>query len=290
MIQWIDGKKLAETKRKTIKKTITELSKGQVAPCLAVVLVGNDPASQIYVNNKEKACAEVGIKSHKLLLDENISEKELLDIIEELNHNTVVNGILVQLPLPKHISEKKIIDAILPEKDVDGFSPINMGNLILGKEGLRPCTPAGCIELLHDAGCSIEGKHAVVLGRSNIVGKPVAAMLTKENATVTICHSKTKNLSAILQSADIIIAAIGKAGFVQSSMVKDGTYVIDVGINRLSDGTVCGDVDQKAFEKENRNVYITPVPGGVGPMTITMLLENTLQAYKQQMRKKYESK
>lgn len=276
----IDGKALAEEKRKEIAQQVADIKTKGCTPGLAVVIVGNDPASAIYVRNKQKACEDVGIYSEKYDFDEAVHEEELLTLIDRLNKDDNIDGILVQLPLPKHISEEKIIDAIAPEKDVDGFSPTNVGSLLIGKDAFQPCTPKGCISLLDYAGCDISGKKAVVIGRSNIVGKPVAIMLLERHATVTICHSRTEDIREELKEADIVIVAIGQGGYLLPDMVNDGAYIIDVGINRNADNKVVGDVDFKAFEAANKDCYLTPVPGGVGPMTITMLLDNTLESAK----------
>ncbi len=269
----INGKEIAQDIKEGLKKRVQALP---MTPGLAVVLVGDDPASQVYVRNKEKACQEVGFYSEVHRLAEDTSEQELLDLIEQLNNNPKIHGILVQLPLPKHIDERKVINQILPTKDVDGFHPINAGALLIGEKGLKPCTPKGCIRLIKEMGLDITGKKAVVVGRSNIVGKPVALMLLQENATVEICHSRTQDLTKEVKNADILVVAIGKANFITGEMIKPGAIVIDVGINRLEDGTLAGDVEF-ASAKEVAG-YITPVPGGVGPMTIAMLLENTLEA------------
>lgn len=269
----IDGKQIAQNIKKEIK---AEIEEKKITPGLAVVLVGENPASQIYVRNKKKACEYVGIKSFSFELPTNTSEAELLDLVNDLNLNEEINGILVQLPLPEHINESKIIDAILPEKDVDGFHPINVGNLVLKKTGFISCTPYGIVELIKRSNIEITGKHCVVVGRSNIVGKPVAQLMLNENATVSICHSKTKNLSEITKQADILIVAIGRGKFIKQNMIKKGAVVIDVGMNRDENGKLCGDTD---FENiKNICSYITPVPGGVGPMTIAMLLKNCLKA------------
>ena len=279
MAEIIDGKLVSATTRKNIteevKKFINETGK---TPGLAVILVGNNPASAVYVRNKHKACLEVGINSYEITLPEETTEEALLNKIEDLNKDENVNGILVQLPLPKHISEDKIINAINPSKDVDAFHPQNVGKIVSGKYDFIPCTPAGIMELLHFYNVDISGKECVVIGRSNIVGKPMALLLLAENGTVTVCHSKTKDLKEVTKRADIIVVAIGKANFVGADMVKPGAVVIDVGINRKEDGKLCGDVDFAAVEPLASK--ITPVPGGVGPMTITMLLKNTLTAAK----------
>ncbi|NMA85059.1 MAG: bifunctional methylenetetrahydrofolate dehydrogenase/methenyltetrahydrofolate cyclohydrolase FolD [Epulopiscium sp.] len=278
MSQLIDGKQIAKDIKDELKKEIQQLKNSNIEPTLAVILVGEDPASQIYVSNKKKACAYVGIRSLSYELPGDVTEEELLGVIEELNQREDVHGILVQLPLPAQIEEEKILMAIHPEKDVDGFHPINVGALSIGKEGFQPCTAAGIIELLKRSQITIEGKHCVVVGRSNIVGKPVSLLLIQENGTVTICHSKTKNLKDICRQADILVAAVGKANMITSDMVKDGAVLIDVGVNRLENGKVCGDID---FENcKEKASAITPVPGGVGPMTIAMLLYNCIQSAK----------
>ena len=272
----IDGKKVSGEIRNRLKQETAELkNKTGCIPGLATVLVGDDPASTVYVRNKNKICNEVGFQSLGKNLPVNTTEAQLLDLISELNNNDEVNGILVQLPLPKHIDSEKILLAIDPEKDVDGFHPINVGRLAIGNALLTPCTPTGIITLLDYYGIEIAGKHAVVLGRSNIVGKPVAHLLLQRHATVTICHSKTTNLEQVTSQADILIVAVGRPHFVNSEMVKEGAVVIDVGINRV-DGKLTGDVDFDSVSKKAG--YITPVPGGVGPMTIALLMENTLKA------------
>ncbi len=269
------GSELSLEIKEKLKKE-TETFKGR-KPQLAVVLVGEDPASVSYVKGKNKACGEVGIDCMQINLPEETTEKELLSLIEELNGNSEVDGILVQLPLPKQICEKNILNSISPLKDVDGLHPINAGKLFMGEEAFYPCTPSGIIELLNKMGVDPDGKNVVVVGRSNLVGLPVARLLLMKNATVSICHSHTKNLKEICSKADILIAAIGKARFFTSEYIKEGAYVIDVGVNRV-DGKLCGDVD---FENvKDKCAAITPVPKGVGPMTITMLLANTIKAYK----------
>lgn len=274
----IDGKALAKQKRAEMAQIVQELKAMGVTPGLAVVLVGEDPASEIYVRNKHKACEEVGIYSRVIKLPEDTKEEDLLKLIDELNQDSALDGILVQLPLPKQIDPDKVIERILPNKDVDGFHPVNAGKLLTGQTGFVSCTPLGILELIKSTGIDISGKEAVVIGRSNIVGKPVAHLLLQENATVTICHSKTKNLKEVCQRADILVAAVGKPQLITADYVKEGAVVIDVGINRLSDGKLVGDV---AFETvKEKASYITPVPGGVGPMTITMLLSNTLLSAK----------
>lgn len=276
MLKLIDGKQLAQKRREEIKRTVEQLKAKGIVPGLAVVLVGEDAASQIYVCNKEKACEEVGFYSEVYRLPESTSQEELLQLIERLNHDEKIHGLLVQLPVPAHIDEKAVIHAIDARKDVDGFLPENLGSLLIGEPAFEPCTPKGCIDLIKQTGIEITGKKAVVVGRSNIVGKPVAMMLLRENATVTICHSKTKNLKEELLTADIVVAAVGKSNFITGDMIKDGAVVIDVGMNRLESGKLTGDVDQASLE--GRDCWLTPVPGGVGPMTITMLMQNTLES------------
>lgn len=279
MAQLIDGKLISTQIKDELKAEVTELKAKGITPCLAVIQVGNDPASCVYVNNKKKACAYIGIESLSYELDENISQEELLTIIDELNHNEIVNGILVQLPLPKHIDENMVIHSIVPEKDVDGFHPETVGNMCIGSKGFLPCTPAGVIQLLKRSNIDIEGKECVVIGRSNIVGKPMAMLLLRENGTVTITHSRTKDLKEITKRADILVAAIGKPKFVTSEYVKEGAVVIDVGIHRNENNKLCGDVD---FDDVIGKVSaITPVPGGVGPMTIAMLMNNCVETVRQ---------
>ena len=274
----IDGKKIAETLRQKLKKEIIEIkSSFKSVPGLTVILIGEDPASKIYVRNKEKFSKEIGINSEVIKYPENIEEKEVLTKIIELNKNKKVSGILVQLPLPKHINKQKVIETILPEKDVDGFHPINVGNLSSGYDSKIPCTPLGCLILLKEVEKNLSGKHAVVIGRSNLNGKPMAQLLLKENCTVTITHSKTKDLKSQCNKADIIIAAVGKPKLVKGDWVKKNAIVIDVGINKTSDGIV-GDIDFNEVSKVAR--AITPVPGGVGPMTIACLLRNTVECFK----------
>ena len=274
----IDGKKIAETLRQKLKKEIIEIkSSFKSVPGLTVILIGEDPASKIYVRNKEKLSKEIGINSEVIKYPENIEEKEVLSKIIELNKNKKVSGILVQLPLPKHINKQKVIETILPEKDVDGFHPINVGNLSSGYDSKIPCTPLGCLILLKEVEKNLSGKHAVVIGRSNLNGKPMAQLLLKENCTVTITHSKTKDLKSQCNKADIIIAAVGKPKLVKGDWVKKNAIVIDVGINKTSDGIV-GDIDFNEVSKVAR--AITPVPGGVGPMTIACLLRNTVECFK----------
>ncbi len=274
----IDGKQIsAQIKAEAAEEAAALRARG-ITPCLAVVLVGENPASQVYVNNKKKACAAVGIRSVSHVLPEDTSEGELLDLIAMLNDDKSIHGILVQMPVPKQIDERRVILAMDPKKDVDCFHPINVGNLHTGGKGFLPCTPAGIIELIRRSGHTIEGKHCVVIGRSNIVGKPAAMLLMRENGTVTICHSRTRNLAEICRGADIIVSAVGKVNTVTADMVKDGAIIIDVGMNRNEAGKLCGDVD---FENVKEIAgAITPVPGGVGPMTIAMLMKNCITAAK----------
>lgn len=273
----IDGKQVATQIREDIKEEVSKLWQTQgLKPGLAVILVGEDPASQVYVRNKEKACHDVGMYSEVHRLPESTSEDELLQLIASLADNEAIHGILVQLPLPKHINEKAVIAAIPPHKDVDGFHPISVGNMVIGDECFLPCTPAGIIELIKRTGIDLAGKHAVVVGRSNIVGKPVAMLLLQEHATVTICHSRTPDLQAMTRQADVLVVAAGRANMIKREHVKPGAVVIDVGVNRLDNGKLAGDVD--FAEVVDIASAITPVPGGVGPMTITMLLRNTLLA------------
>jgi methylenetetrahydrofolate dehydrogenase (NADP+)/methenyltetrahydrofolate cyclohydrolase len=277
MVSIIDGNKIAQDIRNEVRLSALELKEQKgIVPGLAVILVGEDPASQVYVGRKAKACAEVGFLSREYKLSAETEEEKLLKIIRKLNKDKLIHGILVQLPLPKHISTEKIIAAIDPHKDVDGFHPYNVGGLVTGSPLFVPCTPRGIMELLARSGIELAGKEAVVVGRSNIVGKPMAFLLLAQNATVTMCHSKTKDLPAITGRADVLIAAIGKPHMIKANMVKEGAVVIDVGVNRLENGKLAGDV---AFEEVAAKAsYITPVPGGVGPMTIAMLMKNTLDA------------
>ncbi|GGA22447.1 bifunctional methylenetetrahydrofolate dehydrogenase/methenyltetrahydrofolate cyclohydrolase FolD [Paenibacillus physcomitrellae] len=274
----ISGKQVSEEIRSQIRIEVEELKGKGVQPGLAVVLVGEDPASQVYVRNKEKACVDLGFYSEVHRLPASTTQEELLSLIEKLNGQASIHGILVQLPLPSHIHEKSVIDAISVEKDVDGFHPVNVGNLVIGDDSLLPCTPAGVIELIKRTGIEMSGKHAVVIGRSNIVGKPVSLLLQRENATVTMCHSRTANMKELTKQADIVVVAIGRANFVDASFIKPGAVVIDVGMNRLENGKLAGDVDFASVQEVSGP--ITPVPGGVGPMTITMLMKNTLIAAK----------
>jgi len=276
--QIIDGKQISADMRNEMISEVAELKQKGVTPGLAVILVGEDAASKVYVGSKEKACIQLGMYSevHRMAADS--SEEQVLALIDKLNNQHSINGILVQLPLPKHINEKAIIDAIHVDKDVDGFHPESVGNLVIGDDSLLPCTPAGVIELVKRSGVDIAGKHAVVIGRSNIVGKPVAMLLLRENATVTICHSRTANLEEIAKQADILVVAIGRANAIDSKFVKPGAVVVDVGINRLDTGKLAGDADFESCKTVAG--HITPVPGGVGPMTITMLMKNTITAAK----------
>lgn len=274
----IDGKAVSADVKARIKAETQELRGEGIIPGLAVIIVGEDPASKIYVASKEKACADIGFYSEKYALPESVTQDELLNLIKKLNNDDRINGILCQLPLPPHLDEKAVINAIDPQKDVDAFHPQNVGKIMIGEYDFLPCTPAGVMELLSAYNIEITGKKCVVIGRSNIVGKPMAMLLLHKNGTVTICHSKTVNLPEICRSADILVAAVGKAKFVTADMVKDGAVVIDVGMNRPEGGKLCGDVDfENVAEKCS---YITPVPGGVGPMTIAMLMQNTLTAAK----------
>lgn len=273
----MDGKMVSAKVRGSILEEVNGLKDKGVRPGLAVIIVGEDPASKVYVRNKERACEECGFYSEKYALPEETTQEELLGLIDELNHNPRIDGILCQLPVPKHINEQAIIDAISPEKDVDAFHPINVGKIMVGNFDFLPCTPAGVMQLLEEYDIDPNGKNCVVIGRSNIVGKPMAMLLLHKNGTVTICHSRTKNLKEVCAQADILVAAVGKADFVTADMVKEGAVVIDVGMNR-KDGKLCGDV---SFDEVNEKAsYLTPVPGGVGPMTITMLMKNTLKAAK----------
>ncbi|MCM1315065.1 MAG: bifunctional methylenetetrahydrofolate dehydrogenase/methenyltetrahydrofolate cyclohydrolase FolD [Muribaculaceae bacterium] len=281
MAQIINGKEVSATVKAEVAEETARLrdEKG-LKVGLAVVIVGNNSASRVYVNNKKKACEEVGFQSFEYALDENTTQEQLLDLVNVLNRDDRVNGILVQLPLPAHIDETVVINAISPEKDVDAFHPVNVGHIMIGNYSFLPCTPAGVMRLIESTGTDITGKQCVVIGRSNIVGKPQAMLLLQKNGTVTICHSRTKNLKEICLGADILVVAIGKAKFVTGDMIKEGAVVIDVGMNRDENGKLCGDVDFESAEKKAS--YITPVPGGVGPMTISMLMKNTLTAAKQQ--------
>lgn len=274
----LNGKELAQKLQQEMTQEVTELKEKGLQPGLAVILVGEDPASQVYVRNKERAANNIGMYSVVYRLPETTSEADLITKIEELNHDDKVHGILVQLPLPKHINEDLVLDTIDPAKDVDGFHPMNLGNLFAGKPTMIPCTPAGIMELIKLSGMDLAGKNAVIIGRSNIVGKPMAHLLLQANATVTICHSKTKDLPKVAKEADVLVVAIGRANFVTADFVKEGAVVIDVGINRDENNKLTGDV--KFDEVAPLTSYITPVPGGVGPMTITMLMRQTIDAAK----------
>ena len=275
----IDGKEVSASVRNSITEKVNELRAKGVTPGLAVIIVGNDPASRVYVNNKKKGCEQTGMNSFEYALPEETTTEELISLIEKLNGEKDVHGILCQLPVPKHIDEEKVLNAISPDKDVDAFHPVNCGKVMTGDYTFAPCTPAGMVEMLKYYNIPVAGKHCVIIGRSNIVGKPMAMLMLKENATVTVCHSSTQNLAEITKQADILVAAVGRPKFVTPDMVKDGAVVLDVGINRMDDGKLCGDVDFDAVCEKTS--YITPVPGGVGPMTITMLLKNTLAAAEQ---------
>ncbi len=274
----IDGKKVRDHNLEIMKKEVAELNDKGVYPCLSVIIVGNDQASRVYVNNKKKACENIGIVSREYALSEETTTEQLLSLIDELNNDDTVSGILCQMPVPKHIDSNAVLEHIRPNKDVDCFHPYNVGKLVQGNNVFLPCTPAGMVEMLDYMGVEISGKHCVIIGRSDIVGKPMAMLMLQRNATVTICHSKTKNLADITKQADILVAAVGKANFVTADMIKEGAIVLDVGINRNSDGKLCGDVNFEECEKIAS--MITPVPGGVGPMTITMLMRNTITAEK----------
>ncbi len=280
MAKIINGKAISAAVRAEVAQEVNELKAKGITPGLAVIIVGDDPASRVYVNNKKKACAEAGIYSEEFALPADTTQEELLALVASLNGRSDINGILCQLPLPKGLSDKDVIEAISPIKDVDAFHAQNVGNIMIGDYHFLPCTPAGVMELLHRSGVEVSGKRCVVIGRSNIVGKPMAMLLLHENGTVTVCHSKTQDLAAVCREADVLVAAVGRAKFVTADMVKPGAAVIDVGMNRDENGKLCGDVDYDAVEKIAG--YITPVPGGVGPMTIAMLLKNTLMAAKLQ--------
>lgn len=276
MAQLIDGKAIAAEITEEMRLRAQALREKGIVPCLAVILAGNDPASEIYVRNKRRACKRAGIESRMIRLDQNVSREEILREIHALNQDPAVHAVLVQLPLPGHLDETEILSAVLPEKDADGFHPLNAGRLLTGEKGVLPCTPAGCMELLRRTGVPLSGAEAVVIGRSNIVGKPMSLLLLRENCTVTLCHSRTKNLAEHVRRADVVICAVGRPGLVTGEMIKPGATVIDVGINRLADGRVVGDAD---FESVSAVAgAITPVPGGVGPMTIAMLMKNAILA------------
>ena len=276
-MQLIDGKAVSKAVKEQVKAECEALKAQGITPGLAVIIVGDDPASQVYVRNKERACEECGFYSVKYALPAETTQEELITLIEELNERDDVNGILCQLPVPKHIDDKAVIAAISVEKDVDAFSSYNVGKIMIGDYDFLPCTPAGVMEMLHYYDIAVEGKNCVVIGRSNIVGKPMSMLLLHENGTVTMTHSRTKDLASFTKEADILVAAVGRAKFVTADMVKDGAVVIDVGMNRDENGKLCGDVDFNSVKEKCS--YITPVPGGVGPMTIAMLMQNTLKAY-----------
>ncbi|KKB72693.1 MULTISPECIES: bifunctional methylenetetrahydrofolate dehydrogenase/methenyltetrahydrofolate cyclohydrolase FolD [Bacillus] len=277
----IDGKETAKEKRGQLAKEVEELKKQGVTPGLAVILIGDDPASLSYVRGKKKAAEAMGIRFQLDHFDSSFTEQQLLEVIDQYNNNDDFHGILVQLPLPEHISEQAVIEKISPDKDVDGFHPLNVGKMLLGEDTFLPCTPAGIIELLKKTGVDLSGKEVVVVGRSNIVGKPVGQLLLNENATVTYCHSRTADITAHTKKADVLIVAVGKANFIKADQIKEGAVVIDVGVNRLENGKLVGDV---AFdEAKEKASYITPVPGGVGPMTITMLAHNTVKSAKRSL-------
>lgn len=276
MAKLLMGKEVSARIKAELKTEVENLKKEGINPGLAVIIVGEDPASQVYVRNKERACEECGIYSEKYALTAETTQEELLKLIDELNNKSSISGILVQLPVPKHIDEKTIINAIAPNKDVDAFHPVNVGKIMVGNYDFVPCTPAGVMELIKESGIDVSGKECVIVGRSNIVGKPQAMLLLHQNGTVTICHSKTKNLAEKTKNADILIAAVGIPNFIKGDMIKEGAVVIDVGINRLENKKLCGDVEFESAEKVAG--AITPVPGGVGPMTIAMLMKNTVKA------------
>jgi methylenetetrahydrofolate dehydrogenase (NADP+)/methenyltetrahydrofolate cyclohydrolase len=284
MAKLIDGKAISAQIREELKEEVAAMTAAGTRPGLAVVIVGDDPASKVYVRNKKRGCEELGIYSEEYALPADTTQQALIELVQKLNARDEIDGILVQLPLPGQISDKAVIDAIAPEKDVDAFSAYNVGRILIGDYRFVPCTPAGCMELLARSGVEIKGKRCVVLGRSNIVGKPMAVLLLEKHGTVTICHSRTVDLKKIAAEADILVAAIGKAKFVTADMVKPGAVVVDVGINRDENGKLCGDVDFEAVEPIAG--YITPVPGGVGPMTITMLLRNTIASAKRRLPQK----
>ena len=280
MAKIIDGKQISASVKDEVKKEVEQLNQQGICPCLAGVIVGDDPASRVYVNNKKKACAYIGIGSKSYELPEATTEEELVALVEDLNADETVNGILVQLPLPAHIDADRIIRTISPDKDVDGFHPVSVGRLWIGEKGFLSCTPAGIIQLLKRSGIAIEGKECVVIGRSNIVGKPMAALLLRENGTVTVAHSRTKDLTKVAKRADIMIVAIGKKKFITAGHVKEGAVVIDVGMHRDENNHLCGDVDFEDVEPHTS--AITPVPGGVGPMTIAMLMDNCVETMRTQ--------
>ena len=277
----IDGRRVSKNIKDSIKEEVLALKQNNIEVGLAVVLVGNDSASMVYVSRKNKTCRNLGINSYEYMLPEDTTQQELLDLIQELNNNDKVDGILVQLPLPKHIDERAVLSTISPKKDVDAFHPENVGKIVRGDGKILPCTPAGIITLLKEYDIQVEGKECVVVGRSNIVGKPISLLLLNQNGTVTICHSKTKDLAQITKRADILVVATGKPNMITKDYVKKGAVVIDVGVNRMQDGSLCGDVDYK--DVEDIASFITPVPGGVGPMTIAMLMKNVLELKKEHM-------
>ena len=274
----LSGKTVSARIKENLTKEIAELKANGILPGLAVIIVGEDPASKVYVGRKEAMCNELGMHSEKFALPESTTQEQLVELVEKLNNDEKIHGILVQLPLPKHLDEKAVINTIRPEKDVDAFHPVNVGKIMIGDYDFVPCTPAGIMELIAESGVEVEGKTCVVVGRSNIVGKPMSMLLLHKNGTVTTCHSRTKNLAEVVKTADILVAAVGKANFITADMVKPGAVVIDVGMNRLEDGRLVGDVDFDSVEKVAG--AITPVPGGVGPMTIAMLMKNTFTAAK----------
>ncbi|HEY4551915.1 MAG TPA: bifunctional methylenetetrahydrofolate dehydrogenase/methenyltetrahydrofolate cyclohydrolase FolD [Bacillaceae bacterium] len=281
MAKLISGKEISAEIRNELEKEVADLRGKGIVPGLAVILVGNNQASRTYVTSKQKSCKNIGMESILVEYPEDVPERELLEKIEELNVDDRIHGILVQLPLPHHISEEKVIETISPAKDVDGFHPVNIGKMMTGQDTFLPCTPFGVMEMLRHEGIQMEGKHAVIVGRSNIVGKPAGQLLLNENATVTYCHSRTPDLTSFTRHADILVAAVGRAGMITDEHIKEGAVVIDVGINRDENGKLCGDVNfERAKEKAG---YITPVPGGVGPMTITMLLYNTVKSAKKRL-------
>ena len=284
MAKIIDGKKIRDYNLSLMKEEVVELNSQGIFPCLAVIIVGSDPASRVYVNNKKAACEKIGIISREYALPEETSTEELLSLIDELNSDNAVSGILCQLPVPQQINSDAVLERISPKKDVDCFHPENVGRLSIGNGKILPCTPHGVMKMLEYEGIDPAGMHCVVIGRSNIVGKPMAMLMSAANATVTLCHSKTKNLAEMTRSADILIASVGKPKFVTADMVSEGTIVIDVGMDRDENGKLCGDVDYENVEPKAS--YITPVPGGVGPMTITMLMRNTITAAKEQKTQK----
>ena len=276
MAKILDGKMVSQRIKDQLKEETAKIKEQGIIPGLAVIIVGNNPASRSYVNSKKKACEQIGYYSREYALPEETTEEELKKLVEELNHDDQIHGILVQLPLPEHINEEMVINTILPEKDVDAFHPANVGKIMIGNFDFLPCTPAGIMELIKESEIDLEGKHCVIIGRSNIVGKPMSMLLLHKNATVTICHSKTKNLKEVCKEADVLVVAVGRPEMVDASYIKEGAVVIDVGINRLDDGRLVGDVDFESAEKIAG--AITPVPGGVGPMTIATLMKNTLTA------------